>query len=165
VLLIGAAGSGKSTLAARLFARDEVLSSDDLRAELSGDPADQSVSGAAFRLLHARAAARLSAGQLTVVDATNVDRRARAPLLAIARSRRVPAVAIILDPPSEAIHARNRQRSERVVPEAVVRQQRARLRASIAGDEFDREGFELVVRLTDQADIDRLALARRPSPR
>jgi len=43
VVLIGAAGSGKSTLAARLFAPDEVLSSDANRALLTGDAADQGV--------------------------------------------------------------------------------------------------------------------------
>ena len=41
VLLVGAAGSGKSTLAGRLFPPDSILSSDALRAELSGDPANQ----------------------------------------------------------------------------------------------------------------------------
>ena len=44
VVLIGAAGAGKSTLAARLFAPDEIVSSDALRAVISGDEADQRVS-------------------------------------------------------------------------------------------------------------------------
>ena len=68
VLLIGPAGSGKTSLAARLFQPDAVLSSDALRAELSGDPANQAVSRLAFRLLHDRASRRLAAGRLTVID-------------------------------------------------------------------------------------------------
>ncbi len=52
VVLVGAAGAGKSTLAARLFATDEIVSSDALRAVISGDEADQRVSGVAFRILH-----------------------------------------------------------------------------------------------------------------
>jgi len=38
VVLVGVAGSGKSTLAERLFAADQILSSDAFRAEVAGDP-------------------------------------------------------------------------------------------------------------------------------
>jgi len=162
VLLIGAAGSGKTTLANRLFASDEILSSDALRAELSGDPGDQSVSRAAFSLLHARAAARLGSGLLAVIDATNVDRHARAALLAIARRSGVPAVAIVLDLPDAVVLERNRQRTERVVPDSVVRRQHNRLRASLDEGRIDREGFDRVVRLVDPADVDRMLIRRRP---
>ena len=59
VVLIGAAGSGKSTLAARLFAADELLSSDALRAAISGDAADQRATRPAFAILHREALRRL----------------------------------------------------------------------------------------------------------
>src|SRR4051812_3594638 len=52
VVLVGAAGSGKTTLAARLFTPDEVISSDMLRAAISGDAADQRATRPAFRILH-----------------------------------------------------------------------------------------------------------------
>ena len=52
VVLIGAAGAGKSTLAVRLFAPADVLSSDDLRAAVSGDAADQRATRTAFGILH-----------------------------------------------------------------------------------------------------------------
>ena len=77
VVLVGAAGSGKSTLAARLFAPDEVVSSDALRAAISGNEADQRATAAAFRALHRTVDRRLAAGAMTVVDATNA--KARAP--------------------------------------------------------------------------------------
>ena len=61
VVLVGPAGAGKSTLAARHFAPDEVLASDAIRAELTGDPADQRATRRAFELLHRRLDARLAA--------------------------------------------------------------------------------------------------------
>ena len=79
VVLIGAAGAGKSTFARRHFDPSEVLSSDAFRALISGDEADQRVTRAAFGRLHRELATRLGAGQLTVVDATNVERRRGEP--------------------------------------------------------------------------------------
>ncbi len=158
VVLVGAAGSGKSTLAARCFDPDHVLSSDSLREELAGDSGDQSVSRAAFALLHERAASRLRSGLLTVIDATSVDRRARAALLNIAAAARVPTVAIILALPDAVVLERNRQRAGRVVPDAVVRRQLARLRASLGNDALEHEGFDMRVRVQEAADLDRIVI-------
>ena len=77
VVLIGAAGAGKTTLAARLFAADEVISSDELRARVSGNATDQRATRLAFAILHREVARRLAAGRLVVVDATSVERAAR----------------------------------------------------------------------------------------
>ncbi len=154
VLLVGAAGSGKTSLAARLFQPDAVLSSDALRAELSGDPANQAVSRIAFRLLHDRAERRLAAGRLTVIDATNVRAIARRPLRRLAVRHDRPAVAIVLDLPAATCLERNAGRPGRVVPEAAVRRQLADLRRSLDRGELDAEGFAALVILTDSAAVD-----------
>ena len=120
VVLIGAAGAGKSTLAGRLFAPDEVLSSDALRAAVSGDAADQRATRTAFGILHREVRRRLAAGRLVVVDATNVERAARLPLLRLARAAGVPALAIAVVPSAAEVQARNAGRAERVVPTEVV---------------------------------------------
>ena len=120
VVLVGAAGSGKSTLAARLFAASEVLSSDALRAAVSGDATDQRATRAAFRILHAEAQRRLAAGRLVVVDATSVERSARMALLRIAARAGVPATAIVLLVPAGDVHARNAARTGRIVPAPIV---------------------------------------------
>jgi predicted kinase len=147
IVLVGAAGAGKSTFAARHFAPDEVLSSDALREAIAGDPADQAANGPAFRALHRSLARRLAKGALTVVDATNVDRRARLELLRRARVRGVPAVAIVLDVPAALVRERNLGRHGRVVPADVVERQLAQLALAVATGGLDAEGFAAVHRL------------------
>ena len=153
VVLIGAAGSGKSTFAGRHFAPGEVLSSDAFRGSISGDPADQSVTRPAFRALHRSLERRLAAGRLTVVDATNVEARARRELLRRAAAAGVPSVAIVLDLPRSTVHARNARRAGRVVPPEVVDRQLGDLARSIASGALMREGFASVLHLTDPSEV------------
>jgi protein phosphatase len=159
VLLVGAAGSGKSTLAERLFASDEILSSDAFRAAIAGDAADQRATGAAFRALGRALDRRLAAGRLTVVDATNARAADRRPWLAAARRHEVPVVAIVLDLPPATIRAQNAARG-RVVDDAVIDRHLAAIRRTLERDELRHEGVApvIVVRTADQARD--LALAR-----
>jgi predicted kinase len=166
VLLVGAAGSGKSTLARRLFAGDEILSSDALRAVVSGDEADQSASRTAFSILHRELARRLTAGRLTVVDATNLRREHRRPLLDRAQAAGVPATAIVLDLPAELVRAQNAGR-ERVVDADVIDRHLAWLRRSVDGGQLTAEGFAQVVVLRTPEDAAALRIERvplRPGP-
>jgi protein phosphatase len=165
VLLVGAAGSGKSTLAARLFAPDEVLSSDAYRERMSGDAGDQGATGAAFRALHRDLGARLRSGRTAVVDATSVQRHARRPLVQMAReAAAVPVVAIVLDLPEDLVLARNAART-RVVPQDAVRRQLAALRKALTPGRLEAEGFAQVVVLGSPAEVAALELnrARRPA--
>jgi protein phosphatase len=163
VVLMGAAGAGKSTFATRHFHPSEVLSSDAYRAQISGDPANQAVTRAAFGRLHRDLARRLVAQQLSVVDATNLGRAARRVLLGLAAAGGVPAVAIVFDLPVEVILARNAARTARVVDETVVRQQLAQVRAMLDGpeNELRAEGFSLVTIVRDPGELDGLTVVRR----
>src|SRR6476646_8057251 len=125
VVLVGPSGSGKSTFARRHFLPTEILSSDACRAMVSDDENNQAVTNEAFALLHTIAAQRLTLGRLTVVDATNVQPEARAPLVALARNYHVLPVAIVLNVPEEICHERNRSRSDRSSGPHVIRNQRA----------------------------------------
>jgi protein phosphatase len=158
VVLVGPSGSGKSTFAARHFAPTEILSSDRFRALVGDDENDQSVTREAFQALHVVADKRLALGRLTVIDATNVDRGARRPLVELAVSRHVIPVAIVLDLPERVCLERNRERPERDFGPHVVRRQRSLLHRSIGG--LRREGFRRVFVLrtpeeTEQARIER----------
>lgn len=152
VLMVGAAGSGKSTLAARLFAADEILSSDALRAAIAGDARDQRATGAAFKALGRALERRLAAGLLTVVDATNVRAADRRPLIAAARRHAIPVAAIVLDLPAATVFAQDAGR-ERVVGAEVIQRHLASLRSTVDGRELEREGVTAlcVVRGYDEA--------------
>lgn len=164
VLLVGPAGSGKSTLARRHFALDEIVSSDALRAVLSGDEADQSVSGRAFAILHREVARRAIERRLTVVDATNLRRSHRRSLVARAREAAVGAAAIVLDLPPDVIRARNASRT-RVVDGGIVTDQLGWLRRTIDGGQLGPEGFDPIIVLRDPEAVDRLAIVRVPLKR
>lgn len=165
IVLIGAAGSGKSTFAARHFRPSEVLSSDAFRAMVADDEADQRATPAAFDLLHRAAAHRLARARLTVVDATNVTASDRRGLLALARARGRPAVAILFALPEAIARARNLGRDGRVVDPAVVARGSA-LAAALAArpERLLGEGFQAVHVLRNVDTIDRLQIVREGRP-
>ena len=152
VVLIGPAGSGKSTFARAAFREGVILSSDGFRARLGRGEADQSVTAAAFTALHRELDDRMSAGLLTVVDATSLTRGARRPLTQAARRWDRPVIALVLDLPPELVLARNAARSGRVVPEPAVRRQLAML-AAVTDETLRREGFRVVRRLRSPEDV------------
>lgn len=160
VLLLGAAGSGKSTLAARLFAPDEILSSDSFRAAIAGDASDQRATAAAFRALARALEERLQAHSLTVIDATNVQARDRRPWIAAAARHGIPVAAIVLDLPAEVILAQNAGR-DRVVDDRVIRRHLTALRRTLERDELASEGVASVVVARSADEAAALAVSRR----
>jgi len=163
VVLIGAAGSGKSTFAARHFRPAEILSSDAFRSLIAGDESDQRATRPAFARLHRALERRLAGRQLTVVDATNVERSARHALVVRAGSAGLPAIAIVLDLPEATVLARNAGRSGRVVAATVVQRHLARLRHSLDGPArpLHGEGFREIVVVRDARELDEIRITRR----
>jgi protein phosphatase len=157
VVLIGPSGAGKSTFARKHFKRTEVVSSDFCRGLVADDESDQSATEAAFEVLRFIAARRLSAGRLTVVDATSVHPYARQPLLALAREHHVPAIAIVLRLPEELCFARSQSRLGRPVSRQIVACQMDDLESSLPG--LGKEGFEIVYVLGTKEEVDRASLA------
>jgi protein phosphatase len=157
VVLIGAAASGKSTFAARQFVADSVVSSDRLRAELTGATPDDIV----FAELHRWVQARLDGGLLAVVDATNTDWMWRARLLADARRDKRPAIAIVFNLPLDVCLSRNAARS-RTVPASVIRRQVGDVVRDV--DRLDLEGFAAIHVLRSAADVDAVVLEMENGP-
>ncbi len=160
VVLIGPSGSGKSTFARKHFKPTEVLSSDTCRGLVSEDENSQSATNDAFDVLHFIAAKRLSAGKLTVVDATNVQAESRKPLVALARKHHCLPVAVVLNVPQRVCEERNASRPDRNFGDHVIRQQVQQLRRSLRG--LQREGFRHVFVLDTLEHFDAAAIQRVP---
>jgi protein phosphatase len=160
VVLVGASGSGKSSFAREHFKPTEIISSDFCRGLVADDENDQSATADAFAVLHFIAGRRLAQRRLTVVDATNVQREARRPLVALAKQHDLFPVAIVLDTPEAICHERNGSRPDRNFGKHVVRQQHSQLRRSLKG--LQREGFRRVSVLRSVEDVEGVDVRRAP---
>ncbi|NUR58537.1 MAG: polynucleotide kinase-phosphatase [Catenulispora sp.] len=153
VVLIGTSGSGKSTFARKHFRSTAVVSSDACRGVVADDENDQSATPDAFALLHHIVGIRLRRGLLTVVDATNVQAKAREALIKVARDHDVLPVAIVLDVPERVCLDRNSARPDRAdLPGHVVARQRRELRSGLRN--LSREGFRKVHVLRGVEEVD-----------
>jgi protein phosphatase len=146
VALIGSSGSGKSTFAKTHFRPTEILSSDFFRGLVSDDETDQSATAAAFDSLYYIAGKRLEAGRLTVIDATNVQKKARDAVLRLVREQNVLAAAIVFDMPQSLCIERNKARPDRNFGPRVVQGQARELQRGIK--HLRKEGFRFVYTLS-----------------
>jgi len=160
VVLIGPSGSGKSSFARKHFLPTEVLSSDYCRGLVSDDENNQAATNDAFEVLHYIARKRLAAGRLTVVDATNVQREARKPLVQLAREFHCLPVAVVFNLPEKVCQERNRGREDRDFGPHVIRQQRSQMRRSMRG--LKREGFRHVFVFDSPEEVDAAMIERVP---
>ena len=133
-MLVGPCGAGKSTFAAKTYAEHEIISTDTLRMQLYGDMNHSPEALArVWKLAHGLIQARLSAGVFTVLDATNLDARDRAKVLALL-PRGVFARYVVIDRDLGEKIAERGWRSE----ELVLRQHKAfrkEEKAIMKGDE------------------------------
>jgi protein phosphatase len=160
VALVGVSGSGKSTFAKTHFKPTEVLSSDYFRGLVSDDENNQQVSSQAFDALYYIANKRLELGLLTVIDATNVQKHARDPVLRLAKEQNCLAVAIVLDVPERICKERNEKRPDRPNMGNVVTRQAGDLRRSIKL--LRKEGFRYVYVISDEEEAANAEIIRTP---
>src|ERR1700734_930649 len=160
VALIGPSGSGKSSFAKKHFRATEVLSSDYCRGLVSDDETSQAATNDAFDVLYYIASKRLAAGNLVVIEATNVQTEARKPIVALGRQFHCLPVAIVFDLPEKICHERNRDRPERDFGPPVVRQQAQQMRRALRN--LEREGFRTIHVLHSLEEVDAAEIERQP---
>lgn len=123
VVLIGASGAGKSTLAGT-WPASQVLSLDALRGAVSDDCGLQEATDDAVDVLHLLLERRMARRLFTVVDATNVTRSAREPLVAAAKRHNMPVIAVMVaTPASVCVERQDPRPANRTVPADTVRAQ------------------------------------------
>lgn len=83
IQMVGIPGSGKTIKAVELAKEHNaiLLSSDAIRAELTGDSSDQTVNDKVFELMFKRTVVALAEGKSVVYDATNINYKRRKGLL------------------------------------------------------------------------------------
>jgi len=117
---VGIPGCGKSTFG--LVSGARIVSTDAIRASLTGDESNQDKNGEVFKRFHAQIYALLSNGHSAFADATNLTPGARKELREtadlVAKMRPVRTHVFLFKNPTQALR-RNRER-ERVVPEDVM---------------------------------------------
>lgn len=118
-IMVGIPGSGKSTLSSRMR-NATVVSSDEIRAEVTGDPTmqDQSKNTLVFKIFAQKIRAALRRGEHVIVDSTAVTRQAHELLLDIAKEANLkPTIVVFTN--TEQARERNQNR-DRVVPDHVM---------------------------------------------
>ncbi len=119
-LLVGPAGSGKSSWAREHLGETVIISSDQMRRELTGDPSDQSQNYLVFQRCMDRVREELHRGREVTFDATNYREKLRQMPLQAGRWSGAEIVSYFFDVPLEESLRRNRQR-KRSVPERIIR--------------------------------------------
>lgn len=143
VVVIGPSGAGKSTIA-RTWPDSQVLSLDALRETVSDDAGDQDATSDAVAALHLLLEARMRRHRFTVIDATNVTRDAREPLVAAAKRHGMLPIALLVPTPGTTCVERQGPRpANRTVPEEVVLLQRRLMAESQAS--LEAEGFTEII--------------------
>lgn len=160
VVLIGTTSCGKSTFAKKNFLPTEVISSDFCRSLITDNENDLTITKDAFELLHFISRKRLAAGKLTVVDATNVQKEARKPLIEIAREFHCIPVAIVFDISERVCQDRNKSRSDRNLGPHVIKNQSAQLHQSMR--HLKQEGFRHIFTIKSEEEANSVEIVREP---
>ena len=156
VVLVGASGAGKSVFAASHFQPSEVLHGDNDRYALE----DGAVIQAAFDSVRSHVEARMAQGELTVVDAANVNPEERAALIRMARAYDMLAVAIVLNLDERACREHNEARPDSEQNARLIHDQVMELHRSLSG--IERQGFASVFILNTPEEIAAVRVERFP---
>jgi predicted kinase len=153
VVLVGPPASGKTgfvraLIALRRIDPGAVVSSDEIRTELSGGPTAEvdpdALDALVFEERDRRIVARLAAGRVAVAESTNVTRRARARLLAVAGRFDAPVTVLRFTSDTTDLLHQHAGRGRPDVTAADVRSYAAVMRREAGTDQMRSEGAAAV---------------------
>jgi cytidylate kinase len=137
-VMIGISGSGKSTYANGLKTSlgAQLVETDAIRMELTGNAEDQSQNGRVFAVAKKRVSDYLSQGKNTIIDATSLNAKDRKDWIEIGKSNNAEIRAYFIDTPISVCKSQNSKRA-RKVPEWVIDKQASKLFAPTKSEGFD----------------------------
>jgi protein phosphatase len=137
-VMVGISGSGKSTFASglRTSLKAELVQTDTIRAELTGNAEDQSQNGKVFAIAKSRINDYLSSGKNAIIDATSLDVKARKDWIEIGKANNAEMRAYFVDTPVDVAKRQNTSRT-RKVPEFVINKQASKLQSPTKAEGFD----------------------------
>ena len=152
ITLCGIAGCGKSTFAARHFPPTRIVSSDDCRARICDDEANQLVTSHAFELWRFIIRKRLLLRHFTVADATNLEAGDRRWLTRTAYNHSFISAIIIFNLPLEVCLKRNAIR-HRIVPEDALERQYHYLQQTLQTIHEEQFDSVFILNEKEQAEV------------
>ena len=137
-VMVGISGSGKSTFASglRTSLKAELVETDAIRVELTGNAEDQSQNGKVFAIAKSRINDYLSSGKNAIIDATSLDVKARKDWIDIGKANNAEMRAYFVDTPVDVAKRQNASRT-RKVPEFVINKQASKLQSPTKAEGFD----------------------------
>ena len=137
-IMVGISGSGKSTFANGLKTslKAELVETDAIRVELTGNAEDQSQNGKVFAIAKKRVNDYLSNFNNAIIDATSLSVRDRKDWIDIAKKNNAEVRAYFVDTPIDVAKRQNASRN-RKVPEFVIDKQASKLQSPTKAEGFD----------------------------
>jgi len=137
-VMIGISGSGKSTYANGLKTSlgAQLVETDAIRLELTGNAEDQSQNGRVFEIAKTRVNNYLSQGKNTIIDATSLNIKERKDWIDIGKANNAEIRAYFIDTPVSVCKAQNNKR-EHKVPELFIDKQVSKLFGPTKSEGFD----------------------------
>lgn len=131
-VLVGVSGAGKSSYAREHFAPLQILSTDEVRAQIADSPSALDADAASVPILLQILEERCRRGLDSVIDSTGLSADFRRSIRTVADRHRCAVHAVLFEVPIEICLARNRFRApERRVPDTVIRRQYTEMQSAM----------------------------------
>lgn len=139
IVMVGISGSGKSTFANGLKTslNATVVSTDDIRLELTGNAEDQSQNGRVFATARNRVNGLLAQGKNAVIDATSLSSKDRKEWVRIGKANDAEIIAYVVKTDIATAKKRNQGR-DRKVPDFVIDRQFSKFSTPTPAEGFDK---------------------------